>query len=64
MIDDPTSSQAHVADSPKQKVKTEVFEAMSDPDVEKNEKGEVALHGRTVLYWTSSVPGAPLKEGG
>lgn len=37
---------------------------MSGPEVEKNEKGEVALHGHTVFCWTSAVPGAPMKEGG
>ncbi len=41
-----------------------VFAAMSGSEVEKNEKGEVAVHGRTIFCWTSSVPGAPLKEGG
>ena len=63
MTDDLTSSEVHITDSAQQKVKTEVFEAMSGPDVEKNEQGEVALHGRTVLYWTNSVPSVPLKEG-
>ena len=56
--------QAYMANLVRQKVKTKVFKAMSGADVEKNEKGEVALHGRTVFCWTSSVPGAPLKKGG
>ena len=41
-----------------------VFEALEGEDVEQNEQGEVALHGRTVWVWTTAVPGAPLKDGG
>ena len=37
---------------------------MAGDDVEKNEKGEIALHGRTVAHWTTAIPGAPLKSGG
>lgn len=29
---------------------------MSAPDVEENEKGEVALHGATFAYWTTKIP--------
>ncbi|MCJ1373466.1 hypothetical protein MMC20_004694 [Loxospora ochrophaea] len=49
---------------PTQTVKRKVFEAMEEDDVEMNEKGEVALHGQTVFYWTTAVPTAPLKSGG
>ncbi|KAL9606690.1 MAG: hypothetical protein Q9179_000130 [Wetmoreana sp. 5 TL-2023] len=45
-------------------VKEKVFAAMGAPDAEKNRDGELPLHGRTVYAWTSSVPGAPLKNGG
>ncbi|CAF9924564.1 MAG: hypothetical protein HETSPECPRED_005598 [Heterodermia speciosa] len=41
-----------------------VFEALEGPDVEKIEKGEVALHGHTTWAFSSAIPGAPLKEGG
>ncbi|KAL8737353.1 MAG: hypothetical protein Q9181_001770 [Wetmoreana brouardii] len=44
-------------------VKEKVFAAMGAPDAEKNRDGELPLHGRTVYAWTSSVPGAPLKNG-
>lgn len=45
-------------------MKEKVFTAMSAPDVEKSDAGELPLHGRTVYAWTSSIPGAPLKDGG
>lgn len=37
------------------RIKKVVFEAMKGGGVERNEKGEVALHGRTALYWTSRI---------
>lgn len=37
--------------------RSRVFEALKGDDVEKNEQGEVALHGRTVWAWTTAVPG-------
>ncbi|KAL8713478.1 MAG: hypothetical protein Q9220_002340 [cf. Caloplaca sp. 1 TL-2023] len=46
------------------RVKEAVFAAMNAPDVEKASNGKLALHGRTVYAWASSVPGAPLKDGG
>ena len=51
-------------DAARKNVKKQIFEAMNGDDVEQNEKGEVALHGHTVWYWTTAVPGAPLKNGG
>ncbi|KAL9061702.1 MAG: hypothetical protein Q9206_000381 [Seirophora lacunosa] len=44
--------------------KKKVFTAMSAPDVEKNDAGELPLHSRVVYVWSSAVPGAPLKQGG
>ena len=41
-----------------------VFEATFGPDVERNEHGDIAVHGHMVSVWTSAVPGAPTKEGG
>jgi hypothetical protein len=32
------------------------MDALNGPDVETNEKGEVALHGRTYLVWTTKIP--------
>ncbi|KAI4155393.1 MAG: hypothetical protein LQ341_000185 [Variospora aurantia] len=45
-------------------VRKKVFTAMSAPDVEKNDAGELPLHGRVIYAWSSAVPGAPLKQGG
>lgn len=47
-----------------QTTRSQVFEALEGDDVERNERGEVALHGRTVWVWTTAVPGAPLKSDG
>ncbi|MCJ1239993.1 hypothetical protein MMC14_007993 [Varicellaria rhodocarpa] len=40
--------------------KTRVFETMNGEDVETNEKGQLALHGRTVFCWTTAIPGASI----
>ncbi|KAL8693335.1 MAG: hypothetical protein Q9218_001814 [Villophora microphyllina] len=45
-------------------VRDKVFAAMGAQDIERNSGGELPLHGRSVYAWTSSVPGAPLKNGG
>lgn len=39
-------------------------EALTGQDVETNEKGEVAVHGRTYLVWASRVPDVPIGSGG
>lgn len=39
----------------RERIKKAVFDAMKGDGVEKNEKGEIALHGRTALYWTSRI---------
>lgn len=39
----------------KEEVREMVFDALKGVDVERNEKGEVALHGATYLAWTSRV---------
>ncbi|KAG9236887.1 methyltransferase [Amylocarpus encephaloides] len=38
-----------------EEVKKEVFEALKGDEVERNSAGEVTLHGRTHLVWTSRV---------
>lgn len=53
-----------MADFEEQDTRKKVFEALEEDDVETNEKGEIALHGRTTTYWTSAIPGAPLRQGG
>ena len=37
---------------------------MNGEGVEANDKGELPLHGYTVAYWTTAIPGAPLRNGG
>lgn len=36
-------------------VKSAVFEALKEDNVERNDAGEVAVHGRTHLAWTSRI---------
>ena len=43
--------------------KQRAFAAMDGDDVETNEKGEVAVQGQTLAYWTTAIPSAPLKSG-
>ena len=45
-------------------MKKQIFEAMDGDDVEENENGEVALHGHTVWYWTTAIPGTQLNNWG
>lgn len=40
------------------------MEATEKSDAERNEKGELAVHGRTVFCWTNAVPSDPLRAGG
>lgn len=39
----------------KEQIQERVFKALKDPSTERNEKGEVAVHGVTYLAWTSRV---------
>lgn len=39
----------------RENVRRQVFEALKGDDVERNESGEVALHGVTYFAWTSRV---------
>jgi hypothetical protein len=36
-------------------VRKRVFEALKGDDVERNDKGEAAVHGVTYLAWTSRI---------
>lgn len=45
-----------------QKTRKIFDDAISGPDVEENEKGEVALHGTTYSYWTTKIPAEGKKE--
>ena len=45
-----------------QKTRKVFDDAINGPDVEENEKGEVALHGTTYSYWTTKIPAEGKKE--
>lgn len=40
----------------KERVKREFDEALRGGDVERNERGEIAMHGMTVAVWTTKIP--------
>lgn len=52
------------ADLEQQDIKSKVMEATEKSEDERNDKGELALHGRTVFCWTNAVPSDPLRAGG
>ncbi|KAI9668153.1 MAG: hypothetical protein M1821_000973 [Bathelium mastoideum] len=43
----------------KEKTRQTFLKALEKPDVEVNEKGEIALHGSTYSFWTSKIPSEP-----
>lgn len=45
-----------------EKVQNIFFDAINDQGTSIDDQGRVALHGRTVLAWTSSIPAEPLKS--
>ena len=49
------SQIANLATSRKDEVRTTVFDALKGEDVERNETGDIAVHGVTYLAWTSRV---------
>ena len=49
------SQIANLDAAKKDKVRKTVADALKGEDVERNEKGEVAVHGVTYLAWTSRV---------
>ena len=40
----------------REKVRNVIKEALKGDDVQRNEKGEVELHGMTVAAWTTKIP--------
>jgi len=40
------------------------WDAINSSQTETDEQGKVAVHGKTVIAWTSSIPDVPLKGGG
>ncbi|KAL3417268.1 methyltransferase C25B8.09 [Phlyctema vagabunda] len=52
------STLSHIANtrgSQREQIHRDVFDAFKGDDVERNEKGEIAVHGVTYLAWTSRV---------
>lgn len=49
------SQVANLEAAKKDEVRKKVFDALKGDDVERNDKGEVAVHGVTYLAWTSRV---------
>jgi len=47
-----------------EKVRATFFDSVNSEDTETDESGRVAVHGRTVFFWTSKIPTEPLKSGG
>ncbi|KAK1084323.1 hypothetical protein LTR48_005550 [Friedmanniomyces endolithicus] len=50
------SSVVVLGEEEREKTYKTVMDALNGPEVEVNEKGEVALHGRTFVVWTSKIP--------
>ncbi|KIW51204.1 hypothetical protein PV05_09946 [Exophiala xenobiotica] len=46
------------------KVKKTFFDSINAEETETDEQGRVAVHGRTVFFWTSKIPAEPLRSGG
>jgi len=49
------SQIANLDDGKKEEVRKQIFAALKGDDVERNDKGEVALHVVTYMAWTSRV---------
>ncbi|KAG9244576.1 methyltransferase [Calycina marina] len=49
------SQIANQEDEEKEKIKQRVMKSLKDESTERNEKGEIAVHGVTYLAWTSRV---------
>ena len=49
------SQIANLDEVKREEIRKKVFEALKGGDVERNEQGEVAIHGVTYLAWTSRV---------
>lgn len=39
-----------------QRTRQKFMEAMNADDVEVNDKGQVAVHGNTYIFWSSKIP--------
>ena len=49
------SQIANLDEGKREEVRKRIFEALKGDDVERNEKGEIAVHGVTYLAWTSRL---------
>ncbi|KAL9080073.1 MAG: hypothetical protein Q9157_001096 [Trypethelium eluteriae] len=43
----------------KEKTRQAFLKALESPDVEVNQKGEIAVHGSTYSFWTTKIPSEP-----
>ena len=59
MISNPLQSQSLRDSLRTQTLQNTVQQAITGDDVEKNDRGELSIHGQTMLAWTSAVPGGP-----
>jgi hypothetical protein len=46
---------ANLGEDRKEEIRKEVFDALKDDGVERNARGEIAVHGMTYFAWTSRV---------
>jgi len=46
------------------RVEKTFWEAINSPQTELDDQGRVAIHGKTVIAWASTIPDGPLKSGG
>lgn len=49
------SQIANLRGEQRESVKNTVFEALRSEEVERNEKGQIEVHGQTYIAWTSRV---------
>ncbi|KAJ9606399.1 hypothetical protein H2200_009360 [Cladophialophora chaetospira] len=47
-----------------EKIRNTFEEGLKAEGTERDEDGRVAVHGRTVFFWTSKIPAEPLRSGG
>lgn len=60
-----TLSQLAILEGEELKKVEDLFEkAVKSEGTEMDDEGRIALHGRTVVSWTSRIPDVPLRSGG
>ena len=60
-----THSQiANLDSTERAEVEKTFWDAVDSPKTKVDDQGRIAVHGKTVIAWTSSIPDVPLKSGG